>query len=262
MTTRPNILIICTDEQRADHLGCMGHPHVKTPNIDRIAAEGTLFRKCYSNSPICMPARAIMITGMMARTTGVTDNGISLDTSFPTLPGMLAEAGDRTHSVGKLHLRNWNKVELDDDEEAVRNPERRMYWDWPGRWKGSRYTAFPDNYYGFQTVELCNGHVNYVYGDYVTWLEENHPGTYVPGYKCSNADPHPLAINPDLHYNTWIADRTIEFVKDHFESNRPQSTAIDRALPLFRFQVSALSPRTSRFSFGARSPTRTNRLRP
>ena len=73
--TRPNILIFCTDEQCADHMSCMGHPHIKTPNIDRIAAEGTMFRSCYSTNPVCMPARATMVTGLTSRAHGVVNNG-------------------------------------------------------------------------------------------------------------------------------------------------------------------------------------------
>jgi len=54
MNGRPNILIFCTDEQRGDHLGCMGHPDLKTPTIDRLAAAGALFRNAYSSRPVCM----------------------------------------------------------------------------------------------------------------------------------------------------------------------------------------------------------------
>jgi len=225
MSDQPNILIFCTDEQCHDYLGCMGHPHVKTPNIDRIAAEGTLFRNCYSSGPICMPARATMITGLGNRQHGVVDNGIDLDKSFPTLPGMLADAGYRTHAVGKLHLAGRGGREIADDEDFSVHPERRIYWDWPGHWEGAYYKKFPDNYFGFQTVELAQGHVHYIYGDYVTWLEENHPGAYA-GYKNSNADPRPLEIDPELHYNTWIADRSIEFIRGQESGVRSQESGV------------------------------------
>lgn len=210
--TRPNILIFCTDEQCGDHLGCMGHPHVKTPNIDRIAAQGTLFSNCYSSNPVCMPARATLLTGWTSRVHGVVENGIDLDRNIPTLPGILADAGYRTHAVGKLHLAGRGGRDIAPGEDVSECPERRIYWDWPNHWRGACYKKFPDNYYGFQTVELAQGHVHYIYGDYVTWLEENHPGAYA-GYKCSNADPHPLAIDPELHYNTWIAERSVEFIR-------------------------------------------------
>lgn len=230
MNERPNVLIFCTDEQCHDYLGCMGHPHVKTPNIDRIAAEGTLFRNCYSSSPICMPARATMVTGLSNRQHGVVDNGIDLDKRFPTLPGMLADAGYRTHAVGKLHLAGRGGREIAADEDFSIHPERRIYWDWPGHWEGACYSKFPDNYFGFQTVELAQGHVHYIYGDYVTWLKENHPGTYT-GYKNNNANPRPLDIDSELHYNTWIANRSIEFIKSCSVSSVQSSVAEDSPLP-------------------------------
>jgi arylsulfatase A-like enzyme len=209
---RPNILIFCTDEQRGDYLGCMGHPVLKTPNIDRIAAGGTLFRNCYCSSPVCMPARATMFTGLTNRASGVYANGIALDESVPTLPRLLAAANYRTHSVGKLHLKPWGGRTIAEDEDTTKNPERRIYWKWPGHWEGGTYTKSPDHYYGFQTQDSVGGHVNYAFGDYVTWLEANHPGAYA-GYRYSGKDPGPLTIPPELHYNNWIADRSIEFIR-------------------------------------------------
>ena len=58
MTRRPNFLLIITDQQRADHLGCAGHPVLKTPNIDQIAARGMRFDRFYVATPVCMPNRA------------------------------------------------------------------------------------------------------------------------------------------------------------------------------------------------------------
>ena len=58
-----NILLIMTDQQRFDALGCYGCGAVRTPNLDRLAQEGALFERCYVNNPICTPSRASLMTG-------------------------------------------------------------------------------------------------------------------------------------------------------------------------------------------------------
>jgi len=55
---RPNILWVCTDQQRWDTIASLGNPHARTPNIDRLVAEGVAFTRCYAQSPICTPSRA------------------------------------------------------------------------------------------------------------------------------------------------------------------------------------------------------------
>lgn len=72
---RPNILIISIDTLRADHLGCYGHPAVKTPNIDRLAAEGTLFTQCTSVAPLTLPAHCSLLTATYPFVHGARDNG-------------------------------------------------------------------------------------------------------------------------------------------------------------------------------------------
>ncbi|MDQ3699830.1 MAG: sulfatase-like hydrolase/transferase, partial [Chloroflexota bacterium] len=67
---RPNVLFITTDEQRYDTLGVLGNPQARTPNLDALAARGTLFRNAYTNTPICVPARACLATGRYAHTIG------------------------------------------------------------------------------------------------------------------------------------------------------------------------------------------------
>src|SRR5437667_320873 len=71
---RPNILFILMDDLRWDELGCVGHPFVKTPHIDRIAREGARFRNAYATTPLCSPSRAGILTGLYAHTHGVKDN--------------------------------------------------------------------------------------------------------------------------------------------------------------------------------------------
>ena len=61
---RPNILWICTDQQRYDTIGALGNEHIRTPNIDRLVSEGTAFTHSFCQSPICTPSRASFLTGM------------------------------------------------------------------------------------------------------------------------------------------------------------------------------------------------------
>ena len=65
MTQKPNFLLFITDQHRADWLGCAGHPVVRTPNIDAIAAKGTRFEDFHVALPVCMPNRASLMTGRM-----------------------------------------------------------------------------------------------------------------------------------------------------------------------------------------------------
>ena len=106
---KPNILFILVDDQRNDTLGCAGHPMIKTPNIDKLAAQGVMFKNAYVSMPICMASRATIFTGMTQTTHGFTGGGhpainlqqMDVDTSFPV---KLREAGYRTAFYGKQHV--------------------------------------------------------------------------------------------------------------------------------------------------------------
>src|SRR5262252_7407114 len=105
-SSRPNFILFITDQQRADFLGCYGHPVLRTPNIDSIAAKGTMFSRFYVASPICMPNRATLMTGRMPSVHGVRHNGIPLSLRATTFAELLRVAGYRTAMVGKSHLQN------------------------------------------------------------------------------------------------------------------------------------------------------------
>lgn len=89
---------------RAQSMACMGNPDVKTPNLDTLAAEGLLFRNHFANSPVCCPARAIILTGKYAHTNGMVANDLRLRESELSVAEVFAEAGYRTGFVGKWHL--------------------------------------------------------------------------------------------------------------------------------------------------------------
>lgn len=103
--TRPrNVLFIMADQLRADYLGCTGHPHIKTPNIDALAAEGVLFSNAYVQATVCGPSRMCFYTGRYMSSHGSTWNGVPLRVGEPTLGDHLRELGVRTALVGKTHM--------------------------------------------------------------------------------------------------------------------------------------------------------------
>ena len=104
MADKPNIILIYPDQHRGDTIGCVGHPAIKTPNLDRIAAEGVAFTRCATNSPLCMPARASMMNGQYINEHGVWNNAIEADRHGPSHVRNIRDAGYHTAIIGKTHL--------------------------------------------------------------------------------------------------------------------------------------------------------------
>jgi arylsulfatase A-like enzyme len=201
---KPNVLVICCDQLQSYALACNGNPDVKTPHIDRLAREGCSFRRAYCNNSVCMPARATMMTGLYPRQHGCITNGTKLPENVPTLPQVLSRHGYRTHAVGKMHFQ----------PQSAENSAESL-----DGWMNGSITSLPTNYYGFQTTDFVGGHVDYCFGDYVNELRNNHPGVY-DKYKREHASwqskgmpqTWKLTVPPELHYNTWIAEKTIQFM--------------------------------------------------
>jgi choline-sulfatase len=100
-----NLLVIMSDEHNPKMLGCAGHPMVRTPNLDRLAARGTRFSAAYTTCPICVPARASFATGRYVHEIGYWDNAIAYDGRVQGWGHRLQAAGLRVESIGKLHYR-------------------------------------------------------------------------------------------------------------------------------------------------------------
>ncbi len=134
MTAKPNILLIMSDEHDPAVTGCYGHSCVQTPNLDRLASDSAVFDNAYTNSPICVPARACFMTGRYAHQIGSWDNSAPLPSSVPTIGTYMETAGydtvlcGRTHFVGPDRMHGWGKRLLDDldrwQHRDLRAPDR------------------------------------------------------------------------------------------------------------------------------------------
>ncbi len=140
MSSRPNVLMICIDDLN-DWLGCMdGHPNAKTPNMDRLAARGVLFRNAHCQAPLCGPSRASIMTGLRPSTTGIygmiDDNNLKKDNPVTAdiilLPEYLKNNGYHTMGIGKIFHQHAPDGVLDESGGRSRgfgpSPEERFVW--------------------------------------------------------------------------------------------------------------------------------------
>ncbi len=221
--TRPNFLIMCTDQMRADHMGCGGNPAIRTPRLDALATQGVHLSRAYVNNPLCMPGRATLFTGLTPRGHRVRTNAIPLDPSFPTVPGALAEADYRTASIGKIHLSIFGYGQHPD---IVSLPPDR-FPEMIEHWKMGRIERVPTPYYGLQHVEITVGHGTEVYGDYAQWLKHKHPEQWAR-LRSAPMGPSPLGaegcgrypVEERYHHTAYVADRTIAYLHQH-QGDRP-----------------------------------------
>jgi arylsulfatase A-like enzyme len=206
MSRRPNILFVFSDQHRAQAMGCAGDPNAATPNLDRLAAEGTRFANAYANTPLCAPFRASLYTGRYITTHGVTSLHRPLLPVQPELPELLRAAGYRTCHYGKWHLAGGA------GPCHFVSPYFRPGWDeWRG-WENSNEpfaTAYSEGdlprpllrMEGYQTDELTDWTLAWLDG-----LQDDRPWFHV----MSIEPPHPPCEAPPP-YMALYADRELAY---------------------------------------------------
>jgi arylsulfatase A-like enzyme len=179
---RPNILLLFTDQQRFDALGCAGNRLIRTPNLDAFASSGVRFTNAFTPTPVCIAARMSLITGQRGSYTHWPSNKRlpGPPAAFPTLMSMLADAGYRTHAVGKMH--------------------------------------FYGLHYGLHQHERMEEAVNRrIDDDYLMYLKTHGIRTRQPqGLRdLLFVQPQTTAIPVEHAQSTWVADRSIHFLREH-----------------------------------------------
>ena len=104
MSTQPNLLFVFADQMRGMDMGCAGNPQVRTPHLDRLAAQGTRFAHAYANCAVCTPSRGTILTGRYPHAHGAIANDVPMATGQDTIAHVLGRAGYRTGYIGKWHL--------------------------------------------------------------------------------------------------------------------------------------------------------------
>lgn len=117
---QPNIILITCDQMRADAMGFAGNPDIRTPHLDYIAKNGVIFRQNYANSPVCLPSRVSIFSGLYPHQTGILNNKPTQGNRFTfrqSLPWYLKQAGYKTAYIGKNHT--FPTSELDSFDLAI-----------------------------------------------------------------------------------------------------------------------------------------------
>jgi len=206
---RPNFLLITSDQQHWNTLG-VHNPEIKTPNLDRLAREGTLCQRAYCPNPTCTPTRASMITGKYPSQHGAWALGTKLPESEHTVGEDFAAAGYRTALVGKAHFQQLRGTEEFPSLEAYPILQDLGFWK-----------EFEAPFYGFETVRLARNHADeaHVGQHYALWMEEkgcaNWRDFFRPPTGNNSSQKHRWLIPEEYHYDTWIAEETCGLLEQY-----------------------------------------------
>jgi len=185
MSTRPNILLIFTDQQRADTIHALGNPVIQTPALDSLVREGTSFTAAYTPSPVCIAARCSLLLSQWPHQTGCTANS-AMPQERPSLMQWLQEAGYQTHGVGKMHFA----------------PDSRKLWGFESRDYSEENTLQDD----FAAYVRAQGYAHIM----------NMHGLRSEYYYI----PQPSQLPARLHHTTWVAERALAFLQNR-DKRRP-----------------------------------------
>ena len=181
---RPNIVFVLLDQMRWDCLSIVGHPVVETPNIDQLGHNGVVFTAAYSSCPSCIAARASLMSGLSPSSTGRLGYQDQVPWRYDNmLPQVLGDAGYQTHCVGKTHF----------------YPQRK--------------------HCGFHSLDSYEANQNFdglYVNDYFEWLREKTNGRLRErdhGLDSNSWVARPSHLPEELHNNTWVATKGIEFLR-------------------------------------------------
>jgi arylsulfatase A-like enzyme len=226
----PNILWLCTDQQRYDTISALGNPLIRTPHLDSLVASGVSFTHAYCQSTVCSPSRASFLTGRYPRTTGCRQNGQQLPASERLISRLFADAGYTCGLAGKQHLASCadGRVEARGDDG---------YHEF--HWSHHPQPDWPENQYSQWLAQEGQSWESLYDGPKTAYTKHGIPAAY--------------------HQTTWCANKTIDFLQQHqdvpwffsfncFDPHHPFDPPADyfqryqpEQMPLPRFQPGELA---------------------
>jgi arylsulfatase A-like enzyme len=239
--SRPNVLLVVTDQQRGDLFGAAGRLPIETPAYDRLCREGARFDRAYVGTPICVPSRVTLLSGQYPSRHGVWVNGILTPEDVLSLPRLLSERGGyQTGIIGKSHFQPGRagtadpvtyEVVPDGADVGIEAAPRSRDWDFFRGWSGP--------WYGFDHAKINVGHTYrpYAYSmhyglslheagipmspPYFMSFEEaerefgHHGAAGLPSKNEPKATPATWAMPEENHSSTWVADETIAYLREY-----------------------------------------------
>jgi len=179
----PPIIFISSDQHRADSLGCSGHPCVRTPHLDKLAAGGLRFDRAYADCPVCIPQRTTWLTGVKSHTYGKPDYAEHYRMDYPRermLGSLMSRAGYQTALIGKTH------------------------WHTEPSFRGGFETVIRDK----RLAEAIRRRVG-------------RPGATFSGIGFNELHPGPSHVPPELYSSDWLVDQALDFLEHRDRTQAP-----------------------------------------
>ncbi|MBL7154760.1 MAG: sulfatase [Phycisphaerae bacterium] len=198
---RPNVVVIMTDDQRSDCMSCEGHPFLKTPNMDRIAAEGARFANMFVTTSLCSPSRASFLSGLYAHAHKVTSNFTDYPADLGSYPLQLQKCGYETAYIGKWHMGEESDEKRPGFDYWITHKGQGKYYDTTFNINGKRVVK--KGYYTHRVTDMT-----------VDWLKGEHdkPFLLMMGHKA----PH-TPFTPEEKYEHIYDDQEIRYPATAFD---------------------------------------------
>ena len=196
---RPNVVLMLCDDIRWNAMSCAGHPHLRTPSIDRLASEGIFFENTFCTTSLCSPSRATILSGLYAHAHGVTNNFTEYPTELASFPVQLQKAGYETAYFGKWHMGEKNDNPRPGFDTFVTHRGQGKYFDTEFNFNGDGRRVVP-GYYTTVVTDMS-----------IEWM------------KRDRSKPFLLMIGQKAPHSFYFPEPKYEHLFDNVEVNYPQS---------------------------------------